>query len=50
MARRVDEERAIGDRVGKEGKGKIIKDLTGHVKTLGFSSWCGEAWSVLHLI
>lgn len=38
VARRVDEERAIGDGVGKEGKGQIMKDLTGHIKTLGFSS------------
>lgn len=42
VARRVDEERAIRDEVGKESKGQIRKDPAHHSKTLSFSSQCGE--------
>lgn len=42
VARRMDEERAIRDEVGKEGKAQIRKDLAHHNKTLSFSSQCSE--------
>lgn len=38
ITRTVVEERATGDGVWKEGKDQIMKDLTGHIKILGFSS------------